>query len=181
MPLCRPFAVRATPLTGALLVACALLTACGSGPEPAGRATVTHVTDGDTIRLSGLGRVRLIGVDTPEVYGRTECFGPQASRFVRALVPPGTTVRYRLGAEERDRYGRALAYVWLSDGRSLNRLLVIRGYAQPLAIAPNVYYADRFEAAARRARRAGRGLWGRRGCAAGRGPLSGPGPARSGG
>ena len=51
----------------------------------------------------------------------------EASAFVERLLPPGTEVRYRLGTEERDRYGRALAYVWLRDGRFLNRLLVERG------------------------------------------------------
>ena len=100
------------------------------------------------------------------MYGRAECFGAEASAFVEGLLPPGTEVRYRLGTEERDRYGRALAYVWLRDGRFLNRLLVERGYAQPLTIPPNVDYADRFGADARSAREAGRGLWGRAGCAA---------------
>ncbi len=109
--------------------------------------------------------MRLIGVDTPEVFGSAECFGAEASAFVERLLPPGTKVRYRLGTEERDRYGRALAYVWLRDGRFLNRLLVARGYAQPLTIPPNVDYADRLRADARAAREAGRGLWGRPGCA----------------
>jgi micrococcal nuclease len=128
-------------------------------------ATVTRHTDGDTFWLSGIGKVRLIGVDTPEVFGEQECFGREASAFVERTVPLGARVRYRLGVEERDRYGRALAYVWLRDGRFLNRLLVARGYAQPLTVPPNVEYADRFARAARRARVAGRGLWGRAGCA----------------
>jgi micrococcal nuclease len=109
--------------------------------------------------------VRLIGVDTPEVFGERECFGREASAFVERAVPLGARVRYRLGVEERDRYGRALAYVWLRDGRFLNRLLVAHGYAQPLTIPPNVEYADLFVGAARRARDAGQGLWGRAGCA----------------
>ena len=110
--------------------------------------------------------MRLIGIDTPEVYGRVECFGREASNFVKGLLKPGARVRYRPGREERDRYGRLLAYVWLPDGRFLNGLLVSGGYAQPLTIPPNVEFADRFVAAARRARERGRGLWGRPGCAA---------------
>jgi micrococcal nuclease len=108
--------------------------------------------------------VRLIGVDTPEVYGGVECFGRRASAFVERIAPLGSAVSYRLGVEERDRYGRALAYVWLADGRFLNRLLVSRGYAQPLTVPPNVEYEDMFVGAARGAREAGRGLWGRPGC-----------------
>jgi micrococcal nuclease len=103
--------------------------------------------------------VRLIGIDTPEVFGEAECFGRRASGFVRRLLPLGTTVSYRLGPEERDRYGRALAYVWLGDGRFLNRLLLARGYAQTLTIPPNVEYANEFAAAARRARGRELGLW----------------------
>jgi micrococcal nuclease len=103
--------------------------------------------------------VRLIGIDTPEVFGEVECYGRRAAAFVRRLLPLGTRVSYRVGPEERDRYGRALVYVWLGDGRFLNRLLLARGYAQTLTIPPNVEYADVFAAAARRARLRGLGLW----------------------
>jgi micrococcal nuclease len=154
-------------------------TAPAANPGSSGERTsarVTKHTDGDTLWLSGIGKVRLIGMDTPEVYPRSpvsagqgagggaECFGREASAFVERTVPLGAEVRYRLGVEERDRYGRALAYVWLRDGRFLNRLLVARGYAQPLTVPPNVEYEDLFVRVARRARDAGRGLWGRPGC-----------------
>ncbi len=137
----------------------------GSAPAVQISARVTRHTDGDTLWLSGIGKVRLIGVDTPEVFGDDECFGRQASAFVERTAPLGTPVRYRLGVEERDQYGRALAYVWLRGGVFLNRRLLARGYAQPLTIPPNVEYADQFARVARRAREAGRGLWGRPGCA----------------
>ena len=74
--------------------------------------------------------------------------------FVERTAPLGARVRYRLGVEERDRYGRALAYVWLEDGRFLNRLLLARGYAQPLTVPPNVEYADLSARRAARPRRA---------------------------
>jgi micrococcal nuclease len=127
-------------------------------------AQVTRHTDGDTLWVSGIGKVRLIGIDTPEVFGEVECFGRHASRFVERTAPVGARVRYRLGIEQRDRYGRALAYVWLADGRFLNRLLLLRGLAQPLTIPPNVEYALGFARAARRAREAERGLWSREAC-----------------
>jgi micrococcal nuclease len=143
-----------------------LSTVRSARPGEAVAARVTRHTDGDTLWLSGVGKVRLIGIDTPEVFGDRECFGREASAFVERTVPLGTPVRYRLGVEERDRYGRALVYLWLGDGRFLNRLLAARGYALPLTIPPNVEYEDLFLRAARRARAAGRGLWGRPGCAA---------------
>jgi micrococcal nuclease len=125
---------------------------------------VTKHTDGDTLWLSGVGKVRLIGVDTPEVYGQDECYGHEASAFVERLVPLGARVTYSLGVEQRDRYGRALAYVYLDDGRFLNLMLVRRGYAQPLTIPPNDELAPRFVAAARRARDRHLGLWGPGAC-----------------
>ena len=150
-------------LAPAILFIAAVTAGCGErSQEEAQRdrhARVTKVTDGDTIRLAGLGPVRLIGVDTPEVYGGAECFGSAASEFAKRLLPLGTRVRYRPGVDDRDPYGRLLAYVWLPDGRMLNRVLVEQGYAQPLTIAPNVEFAARFRAAARAARRAGLGLW----------------------
>ena len=152
-----------------LLIAAAVAAGCGEAEERTfeGRdrhARVTKVTDGDTIRLGNLGPVRLIGIDTPEVYGGVECFGREASAFARRLLPLGTRVRYRLGVEERDRYGRLLAYVWLPDDRMVNRVIVKAGYAQPLTIPPNVEFAEAFRRAARAARAAGLGLW--RACAA---------------
>lgn len=122
------------------------------------------MTDGDTLWLEGAGKVRLIGIDTPEVFGGVECYGREASAFAKGLLPPGRRVHYELGVEERDRYGRTLVYVWLDDGRFFNRLLVARGFATPLTVPPNVDFADLFARAARRARRAARGLWARPGC-----------------
>jgi len=144
---------------------------CGDPAEPdrsapASRtpARVTRHTDGDTLWLSGVGKVRLIGIDTPEVFGEAECFGREASAFVKRLLPLGARVEYALGVEPRDRYGRALAYVYTADGRFLNLLLVKRGYAQPLTIPPNDRFADRFVAAARRARSRHVGLWASEAC-----------------
>ena len=149
---------------------CLALAACAdpAGESQTGRtgaARVTRHTDGDTLWLSRVGKVRLIGIDTPEVFGESECYGREAAAFLTRVAPLGREVRYRLGVEERDQYGRALAYVWLRDGRFLNRLLLLRGYGEPIAIPPNVAHAGEFERAAAAARQAGRGLWGRRACA----------------
>jgi len=132
----------------------------GDGGDGAKRGTaiVTRVVDGDTAVLEGIGKSRFIGVDTPEVYGRAECFGAQASAFAKRVLE-GRRVRYEIGAEPRDRYGRALVYIWLQDGRFFNEMLVRQGYARTLTIAPNVQYSDRFGRAARAARQDARGLW----------------------
>ena len=90
---------------------------------------------------------------------------------MRRLLPLGARVRYSLGVERRDRYGRALAYLYTGDGRFVNLLLVRRGYAQPLTIPPNDRFAARFVAAARRARARRGGAVGARGLRVGSPPL----------
>jgi micrococcal nuclease len=130
------------------------------------QATVVRAVDGDTVVLGGLGRSRLIGVDTPEVFGRRECFGAQASAFTKRMLH-GRRISYAIGTEPRDRYGRLLVYLWLADGRLFNELLVAGGYARPLAIAPNVRFAERFRRLAGEARGAALGLWSRAACSPG--------------
>jgi len=158
-----------------LILAAAALAACDVDPaglgagSPVREGRVTHVTDGDTIRI-GEERVRLIGVDTPETRKPgtpVQCFGRQATAFTTRFVL-GRRVRLELDAEHRDRYGRLLAYVRRSDdGAFLNAALVDRGYARPLTIPPNVHHAARFARLARRARAHRRGLWAPRACSAG--------------
>ena len=144
-------------------------TAPVAGPElpaEARRAAVERVVDGDTVVLRGVGKARLIGVDTPEVFGGAECFGGRASAYARRQLE-GQSVSYTVGRGGRDRYGRVLVYLWLTDGRSFNALLVSRGYAQALTVPPDDDYADRFVALARRARARSVGLWAADACGRG--------------
>jgi endonuclease YncB( thermonuclease family) len=54
---------------------------------------IDHVADRDTVILQNGQRVRLVQIDTPEVYFGTECYGRQASAVTKRLLPPGTPVR----------------------------------------------------------------------------------------
>jgi len=144
--------------------------ACGPTGGPAvggpGLATVEQVVDGDTVsvRLADrTERVRLLGIDTPEsVKADTpvECFAKEAAARLSALLPRHVAVRLVRDVEERDRYGRLLAYVYRQpDDLFVNLDLVRGGYAQLLTYPPNVAHADELRQAAGDARRAGRGLW----------------------
>ena len=123
---------------------------------------VQRVVDGDTLVIAGGERVRLIGIDTPETKkpgSPVECFGRRASAFTERLVE-GRRVRLVRDVEERDRFGRLLAYVYRgSDDLFVNAELVRRGYATPATFPPNVRYAERFARLGREARQANRGLW----------------------
>jgi micrococcal nuclease len=138
-------------------------------PSDARRSRVLRVTDGDTVVLSGLDvgeidrstggrKSRLIGIDTPEVFGRAECFGREASAFTRRTLD-GRDVLVDLDVDPVDRYGRALVYIWLADGTFFNGLIVAEGYASQATFPPNVRYADLFGRLAREARGTNRGLW----------------------
>lgn len=160
---------RNAPLVLLLAVAAAAATGGACAGEPAGgeerTGRVVRVTDGDTIRVALGGReerVRYIGIDTPESVmpgAPVECFGRAAARANARLVG-GRRVRLVTDAEERDRHGRLLAYVFRADdGRFVNAALVRAGYAVPLTVPPNLRHAARFRALAREAREQGRGLW----------------------
>ena len=142
------------------------------------KAEVVSVLDGDTIKVMYEGRkesVRLIGIDAPESkknskarrdsartsrdLGAILAQGRLARDFVRGLVTKGDEVAIELDVEQRDHYGRLLGYVYLSDGRMLNDLIVRNGYASPLTIVPNVRHRDRFLESYKYARENGLGLW----------------------
>jgi len=128
---------------------------------------VIKVVDGDTVDIDFSDhprentRIRLWGVDTPETVKENtpvQHYGPEASAFTRKNI---LYQRVRLKLEPgntRDRYGRLLAYIYLPDGRMMNRMLVEQGYAyaDPRYDHPFRKEFLQLEAAARREKR---GLW----------------------
>ncbi len=128
-------------------------------------ATVTNVVDGDTIDVDyegGEERIRLILVDTPETKHPqmgVQPFGPEATDFTTSELA-GEDVRLELGVEERDYYGRLLAYVFV-DGENFNQQLIEEGLARVAVYPPNTEYLDEFEAAEEEARSAAIGIWSR--------------------
>ncbi len=141
-------------------------------PAPPARAfhsRVTRVVDGDTVVLTNLdvgyldhqtaGRhARLIGINTPEVFGSVECFGRIASNFTLATLL-GRDVLVDYDVDRVDRYGRALVYIWLPDGSFFNATLVAKGFASQETVPPNVRYADLFSRLVTQARDHNLGLW----------------------
>lgn len=118
---------------------------------------VERIVDGDTLVCRGGLRVRLIGIDTPEMS--QEPFGEQARGALAALVPAGSEVLLERDVDLNDQYGRRLAYVW-RDGVFVNWQMLRGGWAMLLTYPPNVQYVEHFEQAQRLAREQGRGLWG---------------------
>jgi micrococcal nuclease len=137
-----------------------LLAGCGGSPDPSG-GRVLRALDGDTIVVAGVGTVRYLGIDTPELHHPrrpVERLARRAARVNAAMVV-GRRVRLVTDRERRDRYGRLLAYVYLGP-TMVNAVLVRRGLARAYPFAPNTRHAALFARLERNARRARLGLWG---------------------
>jgi micrococcal nuclease len=132
----------------------------GAVPDAATDAVVEFVHDGDTLFLDDGRKVRLIGIDTPEVGDNAECFGDEATAALRALVPEGSSVRVLADQDPYDQYGRSLLFVFTADGTNVNLELVREGAAEVVYFAPNDLYQPELLAAETAARDAGLGLWG---------------------
>ena len=121
---------------------------------------VKRVIDGDTIELANGEKVRLIGVDTPETkhpHKPVEYFGEEADRFTKKMVE-GKKVRLEFDWQERDRYGRLLAYVYLTDGTFVNAEIIKQGYGHAYTKYP-FKYLEEFRQYEREARENKIGLW----------------------
>jgi micrococcal nuclease len=129
---------------------------------------VVRTVDGDTIHVrlaSGVEKVRYIGIDTPEMHHPTrgEQPGGRVATEVNRRLVGNRAVRLEPDVQTRDRYGRLLAYVWVTgaDGGEImvNAELVRLGYAAVLTLPPNVRHAELFRQLAAEAREQHRGLW----------------------
>ena len=139
-----------------------------------GNILVTRAVDGDTLVLENNERVRLIGIDTPEMHESDklerdarrsgqdiktiQALGRRAYVFTRNLVE-GKRVRLEFDAERFDKYKRMLAYVYLQDGTFVNAEIVKQGYASLMTYPPNIKYAQIFRKLYQEARENRRGLW----------------------
>lgn len=129
---------------------------------PVATARVASIIDGDTLRLVDGRRVRLIGVNAPELHdrdGRAEPGAAAARRFAVRFIG-ASRISLIVGEAQRDRYGRTLAHVWREDGVSLEASLVAEGLARLVAIPPDLGQLDCLRTTERRARGSRIGLWG---------------------
>lgn len=129
-------------------------------PADAGEAWIEHVHDGDTLFLRDGRKVRLLGIDTPEVGEYAECGGDAARDRLRAVLPEGTRVRTVADVQPLDRFERSLLFLFTDDGTLVNLELIRDGYAEAVVLQPNVLWSAELEAAEDEAQAASRGIWG---------------------
>lgn len=125
-------------------------------------AGVRTVHDGDTVIMEDGTKVRLLGINTPEIDSATssaESGGEAAKLWLKARIE-GRKARLEGDAETNDHYGRRLAHLFAEDGEHLNLSLVQQGLAVVSIFPPNLKYADGLSQAQQQAKQARRGVWG---------------------
>ena len=121
---------------------------------------VAQVFDGDTVQLGDGRKVRLIGINTPELAHDERPEEPLAREATAELARwQSKTVKLQVGKDERDRYGRTLGHLFSPDGDNLTALLLARGLGFPVTFPPNVSYADCYRRQAEVAREQAAGVW----------------------
>ncbi|WP_309649907.1 thermonuclease family protein [Nocardioides sp.] len=139
----------------------------GSQPEPTRRqkAKIVRVIDGDTYEVKLIGgpkrTVRVLGIDTPEVFGGKECGGPAASKAAKKMLPVGTRVLLISDNTQdlKDRYGRILRYV-IKGKIDVGRNQLNQGHAKVFVFDKPFKRVDSYRAAQRKAKQADKGIWG---------------------
>ena len=129
-------------------------------------AEVINVYDGDTITVEfefgNKARVRLIGIDAPEiasnVHGPASKYGPASRDHLISLIAD-KRVELEYDVEKYDKYTRLLAYVFTADRVLANTQMLKDGYALLYTVPPNVKYVEEFKSAQKKARTNNKGLW----------------------
>lgn len=136
----------------------------GSVPDAAQIVEVQQVSDGDTIRVKVDGdslRVRLIGVDAPEVHTSRDCGGPESSQHLSSLVHRGDRVRLISDGsqDEQDQYDRILAYVHTTDGTDVGEAQIAAGWAEVYRHGRRFERHNTYQRAETQARHQNVGIW----------------------
>ncbi|MGB7820236.1 MAG: thermonuclease family protein [Ornithinibacter sp.] len=137
-------------------------TSSPQAPSAAGLVAVTGVVDGDTIKVRVDGRterIRIIGIDTPELKG-DECYARQAASRMQSLVQSKSVRLVRDPTQaDRDRYDRLLRHVTLPDGRQVAEILIAGGFGEEYTYDAAYAGQAAYRAAEESAREAGKGIW----------------------
>ncbi|MEJ2612976.1 MAG: thermonuclease family protein [Candidatus Thiodiazotropha sp.] len=124
---------------------------------------VSRIVDGDTLVLKNSQRIRLIGINTPELghQGGKDQPGARVARdYLQKLVDrSGGLIHICSGKERQDRYGRQLAHISDRDGHNMARLLLQQGMGYAIAVPPNISNLTCYFDAESKARDAKLGVW----------------------
>ncbi len=128
---------------------------------------VRHVYDGDTLQLSDGRKVRLIGLDTPEIHSKKRPI-PAAIKAMgvtarKALISQLDASDWRIGLafgmQAKDHYGRVLAHAYRADGQNIQASLIEQGLAIAFTTPPNDRKSPCYREHELRAQQLNLGIW----------------------
>lgn len=127
---------------------------------------VRYVIDGDTFILQNNLRVRMVGIDAPEISNKRyqkkgDPFGDEAKEHLKGLIEKKHVTLKTCGPEEYDRFGRRLACVYLPDGTFVNQRMIETGMAEVYRRFP-FEFKEKFSELEMEAKKARKGMWGKR-------------------
>ncbi|MEJ2143176.1 MAG: thermonuclease family protein [Gammaproteobacteria bacterium] len=126
------------------------------------KVEVKRVFDGDTFQLTDGRKVRIIGINTPELERDNKPADPlayEARDALKNLLKENRHIQLRLGKEKYDRYHRLLAHPFLADGTNITEQLLKKGLGFALLIPPNNWQSECYRQAENHAREQKLGLW----------------------
>jgi len=150
-----------------LFLACLIpgLVHAGACPvdQPEERVHVRYVHDGDTVHLEDGRKVRLIGINTPELArddNPEQAFAREARQALNAAISlHDNQIGLVYGKERFDRYKRTLAHLFTPDGDNLQAMLLQQGMAMAITHPPNTVFAECYARQEKQARCLGKGIW----------------------
>ncbi|MEA2080078.1 MAG: thermonuclease family protein [Pseudomonadota bacterium] len=159
--------LKKAPWVGAFFVCLIWLSSASadncSPPAATEAVQVRYVHDGDSLVLRDNKKIRLIGINTPEMAHQnqpTQALAVKArDRLRQLLFQQGNRAQLVYGEQQQDRHKRNLAHLWLADGRNLTAELLREGLGWAIAIPPNVRFLDCYLESEKTARMASRGVW----------------------
>jgi len=125
-------------------------------------AEIRYIYDGDTLHLKDGRKVRLIGINTPELardHKPAEPYAFAAKEALKTLFQKDKSIALVYGKDKKDRYGRLLAHAFLTDGQNVQTALLKQGFASAITYPPNTRFSACYLEAEKDARCSNRGLW----------------------
>ncbi len=123
---------------------------------------IKHIHDGDTLTLRDGRKVRLIGINTPELARNdkpAERYSAAAKNTLKSLFKNEKSISLVYGKDNKDSYGRTLAHAFLANGQNVQATLLKQGFANTITLPPNTRFSACYAEMENNARCNNRGIW----------------------
>ena len=123
---------------------------------------LAKVVDGDSLTLTDGRKLRLVGVNTPELNSqlpKQKAWAEKAKRAVLSFFAKQKNLYLQADIDRLDRYGRELVHIYRADGQSLSAHLLAQGLGWQIMVPPNAAHQSCYSAIEKQARQKALGVW----------------------